>query len=736
MAFKGLKEPIRLKHDTIHDLCTIFSAFLVLKNRTLLEINKFALTSISIITYSVVPAMTNPLLQNTSLPQFSKIKPEHIKPAVEEAIAHCKKTIVEVLANNTEFTWANLVTPIDEVDDVLGKLWSPVSHMNSVVNSDELREAYESCLPLLSEYGTFVGQHAGLFAAYQQLSTSDAFKALNTAQQKVINNALRDFKLSGIALNEQAKKRYGAISTRLSELSSTFGNNILDATQAFSVNITDEAELAGLPDSAKEAAKALAEAQEKSGWLFTLDIPSYLPVMIYCDNQALREKMYRAYVTRASELGPNAGEYDNSPIMAELLSLRHELSKLLGFDSFADKSLATKMANNTAEVLGFLEDLAVKSKVQGKQDLVEVTAFAQENFGQSDLQAWDLPYYSEKLKQERYAISDEELRPYFPESKVVAGLFEVVHRLFGLNISERNDVDTWHKDVKFFDVFDSKQQLRGSFYLDLYARAKKRGGAWMDDCVGRRELANGNIQYPVAYLTCNFNGPVGDKPALFTHDEVVTLFHEFGHGIHHMLTQINAAGVSGINGVPWDAVELPSQFLENWCWQPEALGFISGHYQTGAALPQDMLDKMLAAKNFQSAMQMLRQIEFSLFDFKMHAQYSPEKGDEIQQVLNQVRQDYAVIKAPEFNRFQHSFGHIFGGGYAAGYYSYKWAEVLSSDAFSRFEDEGIFSQSVGHDFLTNVLEMGGSKEPSELFKAFRGREPSIDALLRHSGITG
>ena len=680
--------------------------------------------------------MTNPLLQPTSLPQFSKIQPEHIKPAVEQAIEQCKTKIAEVLTNNTEFTWTNLVAPIDEVDDVLGKLWSPISHMNSVVSSDKLRDAYESCLPLLSEYGTFVGQHAGLFAAYQQLSESDAFKKLNTAQQKVINNALRDFKLSGIALNEEDKKRYGEISTRLSELSSTFGNNILDATQAFSVNITDEAELAGLPESAKEAAQALAQAQEKSGWLFTLDIPSYLPVMIYCDNQALREKMYRAYVTRASEIGPSAGEYDNSPIMAELLSLRHELSNLLGFESFADKSLATKMANNTAEVLGFLEDLAVKSKAQGEQDLVEVTAFAKQNFDQSNLQAWDLPYYSEKLKQDRYAISDEELRPYFPENKVVAGLFEVVHRLFGLQISERKDVDTWHKDVKFFDVLDSNQQLRGSFYLDLYARSKKRGGAWMDDCVGRRELANGDIQYPVAYLTCNFNGPVGDKPALFTHDEVVTLFHEFGHGIHHMLTQINAAGVSGINGVPWDAVELPSQFLENWCWQPEALAFISGHYQTNEPLPQDMLDKMLAAKNFQSAMQMIRQLEFSLFDFKMHAQYSPKNGDEIQQVLNQVREDYAVIKAPEFNRFQHSFGHIFGGGYAAGYYSYKWAEVLSSDAFSRFEEEGIFNQSVGHDFLTNVLEMGGSNEPSELFKAFRGREPQIDALLRHSGITG
>ena len=629
-----------------------------------------------------------------------------------------------------------MVTPIDEVDDVLGKLWSPISHMNSVVNSDELRDAYESCLPLLSEYGTFVGQHAGLFAAYQQLSASDEFSQLNTAQQKVITNALRDFKLSGIALNSQDQKRYGEISARLSELSSTFGNNILDATHAFNVNITDEKELSGLPASAKEAAKALAEAQEKSGWLFTLDIPSYLPVMTYCDNQALREKMYRAYVTRASEIGPNAGEYDNSPIMSELLALRHELANLLGFDSFAEKSLATKMANNSNEVIGFLEDLAVKSKAQGEQDLVEVTAFAKQNFAQSDLQAWDLPYYSEKLKQERYAISDEELRPYFPESKVVAGLFEVVHRLFGLTISERKDVDTWHKDVKFFDVLDKNQQLRGSFYFDLYARAHKRGGAWMDDCVGRRELANGDIQYPVAYLTCNFNGPVGDKPALFTHDEVVTLFHEFGHGIHHMLTQINAAGVSGINGVPWDAVELPSQFLENWCWQPEALAFISGHYQTDESLPQDMLDKMLAAKNFQSAMQMIRQLEFSLFDFKMHAQYSPEKGDEIQQVLNQVRDDYAVFKAPEFNRFQHSFGHIFGGGYAAGYYSYKWAEVLSADAFSRFEEEGIFNQTVGHDFLSNVLEMGGSKEPSELFKAFRGREPSIDALLRHSGITG
>ncbi|MGB1198598.1 MAG: oligopeptidase A [Thalassotalea sp.] len=680
--------------------------------------------------------MNNPLLSNSALPEFSKIKPEHVKPAVEQAIAKCKQVIEQVLDNTSGFTWANLVMPLDEADDTLGKLWSPVSHMNSVVNSDELRDAYESCLPVLSEYSTFVGQHQALFLAYQQLADSDEYQTLDEAQQKVIDNALRDFKLSGIALNNEDKKRYGEIATRLSELSSSFGNHLLDATHAYQVNITDESDLAGLPDSAKEAAFALAKEQEKEGWLFTLDIPSYLPVMMYSENQSLREQLYKGYVTRASDQGPNAGEFDNSNTMVELLTLRHELSQLLGFSSFAEKSLATKMANTTDEVIGFLEDLAVKSKAQGQKDLDEVKAFAKSEFNQVDLQPWDLPFYSEKLKQSRYAISDEELRPYFPEDKVVNGLFSVVNRLFGLSVKEVEGVDTWHSDVKFYQVFDKNNALRGSFYLDLYARAKKRGGAWMDDCVGRRQTENGDIQYPVAYLTCNFNGPVGDKPALFTHDEVITLFHEFGHGIHHMLTQINASGVSGIDGVPWDAVELPSQFLENWCWQPEALAFISGHYQTNEPLPKAMLDKMLAAKNFQSAMQMLRQLEFSLFDFKMHQHFEPKANndDYIQQVLDQVRTQYAVVKTAEFNRFQHSFGHIFGGGYAAGYYSYKWAEVLSADAFSRFEEEGVFNEAVGHDFLINVLEKGGSKEPSELFKAFRGRAPSIEALLRHSGI--
>tara|TARA_R110001583_G_scaffold12410_9_gene55181 strand:+ start:818 stop:3037 length:2220 start_codon:yes stop_codon:yes gene_type:complete len=700
-----------------------------------------------------MPTMTNPLLPQTvktlALPAFSKIKPEHIKHAVEQAIANCKGIIEKVLSTNDCFTWENLVTPIDEVDDVLSKLWSPVSHMNSVVSSDELREAYESCLPLLSEYGTFVGQHQGLYQAYKSLKDGELFDKLDTAQQKVITNALRDFKLSGIALNDEDKKRYGEIVSRLSDLSSSYSNNVLDATHAFTVNITDEKKLAGLPQSALAAAKALAKSKAQTGYLFTLDFPSYLPVMTYCDNRDLREQMYSAFVTRASDQGPNAGEFDNSAIMDETLALRHELANLLGFKNYGEKSLATKMANSSEEVMNFLQGLAVKSKHQGEQDIKKLKDFVMSEYSQTfankksnkesnkALQAWDLAYYSEKLKHNRYAISDEELRPYFPKDRVVNGLFDVVHKLFGLNIKARTNVDTWHKDVAFYDVFDSAGELRGSFYLDLYARAKKRGGAWMDECVGRHQLPNGMIQYPVAYLTCNFNGPLGDTPALFTHDEVVTLFHEFGHGLHHMLTQINVSAVSGINGVPWDAVELPSQFLENWCWQPQALAFISGHFETGEPLPQAMLDKMLAAKNFQSAMQMLRQLEFSIFDFTMHANYNPDAENNnlyIQQALNQVRDQYSVVKAPDFNRFQHGFSHIFAGGYAAGYYSYKWAEVLSADAFGLFEEQGVFNTDTGHAFLTNILEKGGSEEPSELFKAFRGRAPEIEALLRHSGI--
>ncbi|KII78696.1 oligopeptidase A [Vibrio renipiscarius] len=679
--------------------------------------------------------MSNPLLTFTDLPPFSQIQPEHIKPAVEQAISDCRDKIEQVLAGNTEPTWENLIAPIEEVDDRLSRIWSPVSHMNSVMNSEALREAYESCLPLLSEYGTWVGQHKGLFEAYKAIKASEAFAGLNQAEQKTITDALRDFELSGIGLPVEEQRRYGEISKRMSEIGSQFSNNVLDATMGWSKHVTDVSELAGMPESALAAAQAAAQAKELEGYLLTLDIPSYLPVMTYCDNQALRQELYEAYVTRASDRGPNAGKWDNSEIIAEKLKLRHEIARMLGFATYSEKSLATKMAENPQQVLGFLNDLATKAKPQGEREVEELRQFAKSECGVEDLNLWDIAYYSEKQKQNLFQISDEELRPYFPEQKAVSGLFEVLNRVFGMQVTERQGVDTWHESVRFFDIFDSEGTLRGSFYLDLYAREHKRGGAWMDDCRGRRMTLSGDLQTPVAYLTCNFNRPVGDKPALFTHDEVVTLFHEFGHGIHHMLTQVSTGAVSGINGVPWDAVELPSQFLENWCWEEEALAFISGHYQTGEPLPKEMLDKMLAAKNFQSAMFILRQLEFGLFDFTLHAEYDPEVGPRVLETLAAVKAKVAVLPSLEWNRFSHSFSHIFAGGYSAGYYSYLWAEVLSADAFSRFEEEGIFNPETGKSFLNNILEMGGSEEPMELFKRFRGREPEIDALLRHAGIT-
>lgn len=678
--------------------------------------------------------MTNPLLTMDSLPPFSQIQPDQVQPAVTQAIADCKQKISDVLAQREPHTWDSLIAPLEEVNDRLSRIWSPVSHLNSVLNSEALREAHDACLPLLSEFQTYVGQHEGLYQAYLALSESDDFPLLSAAQRKEIQNTLRDFRLSGIGLPAEAQQRYGEIQARLSELASRFSNNVLDATQGWSKLVTDEAELAGLPASAQAAARQLAELKGKEGWLFTLDIPSYLPVMMYADNRALRAELYEAFTTRASDQGPNAGKWDNSAIMTELLTLRRELAQLLGFANYAELSLATKMADKPEQVVNFLTDLARRSLSQGKAELEEIRAFASEQHGQSELAAWDIPYYAEKLKQHKFSISDEQLRPYFPASKVVKGLFEVVKRVFGMKVRERLGIDTWHPDVRFYDIFDAEDELRGSFYLDLYAREHKQGGAWMDVCLGRRYRQDGSLQKPVAYLTCNFNGPVDGKPALFTHNEVVTLFHEFGHGIHHMLTRIDVAGVAGINGVAWDAVELPSQFLENWCWESEALAFISGHHETGEPLPADLLEKMLTARNFQAAMQMLRQLEFALFDFRLHQEFDPTNVDQITALLDEVRREVAVMTPPAFNRFQHSFSHIFAGGYAAGYYSYKWAEVLSADAFSRFEEEGIFNPVTGHSFLKNILEKGGSKEPMELFRAFRGREPQVDALLRHSGI--
>ena len=668
--------------------------------------------------------------QQHSLPNFSTIQAKDIKAAVEQLIME-SKTFIDQLVSSDTVSYNELVIALEQQDDKLNRLWSPISHMNSVVSSDELREAHDACLPLLSEYGTWVGQHKGLYNAFKTLRLSDEFNALITAQKTNIDNTLRDFTLSGVALSECNKQKYAQLQSRLSELSSQFSNNVLDATMGWTKLVTDEAALSGLPESAIAAAAQAAERKAQKGWLFTLDIPSYLPVMMYADDRSLRQEMYTAFTTRASDQGPNALKYDNSAIIEETLALRQQVALLLDFDSYAERSLATKMADSPQQVIAFLEDLAVRSKTQAEQDLTDVRSFAKQLDGADDLQAWDLTYYSEKLKQQRYSISDEELRPYFPESKVVSGLFAVVSKLYGLTISPRDDVDRWHKDVSFYDILDRDGNLRGSFYLDLYAREGKRGGAWMDECRVRRTIGN-TIQSPVAYLTCNFNGPVGDKPALFTHDEVVTLFHEFGHGIHHMLTKVDVAGVSGINGVAWDAVELPSQFLENWCWQEQALAIISGHYQTGEPLPKALLDKMLAARNYQSAMQMVRQIEFSLFDMAIHQ--NNQQPVDVQSILNDVRDKVSVVLPPLFNRFQHGFSHIFAGGYAAGYYSYKWAEVLSSDAFSRFEEEGIFNSQTGADFLHHILEQGGSQPPLELFKLFRGREPSVDALLRHSGI--
>ncbi|TNI24633.1 oligopeptidase A [Aeromonas veronii] len=678
--------------------------------------------------------MNNPLLTMDSLPPFSQIKPEQVQPAVIQAIADCKQKISDVLAQRDPHTWDSLIAPLEEVNDRLSRIWSPVSHLNSVLNSEALREAHDACLPLLSEFQTYVGQHEGLYQAYLALSQSDDFPLLSGAQRKEIQNTLRDFRLSGIGLPAEAQQRYGEIQARLSELASRFSNNVLDATQGWHKLVADEAELAGLPDSVRAAARQMAELKGKEGWLFTLDIPSYLPVMMYADNRELRAEMYEAFTTRASDQGPNAGKWDNSAIMSELLTLRRELAQLLGFANYAELSLATKMADKTEQVVSFLTDLAAKSLPQGKAELEEIRAFAAEQHGQTELAAWDLAYYAEKLKQHKFSISDEQLRPYFPASKVVKGLFEVVKRVFGMKVRERLGIDTWHPDVRFYDIFDADDELRGSFYLDLHAREHKQGGAWMDVCLGRRYRQDGSLQKPVAYLTCNFNGPVDGKPALFTHNEVVTLFHEFGHGIHHMLTRIDVAGVAGINGVAWDAVELPSQFLENWCWESEALAFISGHYETGEPLPADLLEKMLTARNFQAAMQMLRQLEFALFDFRLHQEFDPANPAQLPALLDEVRSQVAVMTPPAFNRFQHSFSHIFAGGYAAGYYSYKWAEVLSADAFSRFEEEGIFNPATGQSFLKNILEKGGSKEPMELFRSFRGREPKVDALLRHSGI--
>lgn len=677
--------------------------------------------------------MSNPLLHPYDLPPFAAIRAEQVKSAIEQILADNRQALEALLDNPpAQWSWATLVQPLDEMGERLSRAWSPVSHLNAVMNSPELREAYDSCLPLLSQYFTELGQNQRLYQAYQQLAEGPAFATLDKAQQTIVQHALRDFRLSGIALPAEQQQRYGELQMRLSELASRFSNQLLDATQAWSKSFTDAAALDGLPESALAQARDAAQARGEDGWLVTLDFPSYYAVMTYAHDRALRQELYTAYCTRASDQGPQAGQFDNGPLIDETLQLRQELASLLGFASYAELSLATKMAETPEQVLQFLRDLARRSRPHAEQDLAELRAFAAER-GCTDLQSWDVGYFSEQLRQHRYAISQEELRPYFPVDTVINGMFAIVQRLYGIELREVQAFERWHADARLFEVFEQGQRI-GRFFLDLYARSHKRGGAWMDGCRDRRRLPDGQLQQPIAYLVGNFTPASGGKPALLTHDEVTTLFHEFGHGLHHLLTRVDYPAASGINGVAWDAVELPSQFMENWCWEPEGLALISGHYQTGEPLPQALLDKMLAARNFQSGLGMLRQVEFSLFDFELHAGCHP--GQSVQQVLDAVRAQTSVFPPPAFNRFQNGFSHIFAGGYAAGYYSYKWAEVLSADAFSRFEEEGVLNPQTGRAFRDSVLAQGGSREPMALFVEFRGREPSIEPLLRHSGLLG
>ncbi len=677
----------------------------------------------------------NPLLEEGLLPDFAAIRPEHVEPAIDTRLAACRDGLEQLLAAaQGHYTWDNLVAPLEALNDALEHSWAPVRHLNSVMGGGELREVYNRCRERISDYWSALGQHAGLCAAYQALRNGPEYARLEKAQRRTVENALRDFRLSGIDLPPEQQAEFRDYEQRLSRLTAQFSDNLLDATDNGQVWVEAEAQLAGIPEGHKARfAQAASEAGREGAWRIGLDGPSYIAVLTYADDRALREAFYAAYVTRASDQGPDAGRWDNSAVMEEILAVRHAQARLLGFNDYAELSLATKMAERPEQVIDFLLDLARRSRPLAEQDLAAVTAYARAQDGLTTLEAWDQPYYSEKLRQATHAISQEELRPWFPAERVVRGLFATIERLFGMRFDAQQGFSHWHPDVRLYQVSDRDNIVRGYAYLDLYARSGKRGGAWMDDCRVRRRVGN-SVQLPVAFITCNFAPAAPGEVAQLTHDEVQTLFHEFGHGIHHLFTQQEVAAVSGINGVEWDAVELPSQFLENWCFEREALDLISGHVETGEALPDALFERMTAARNFQSAMQMLRQIEFALFDFRLHRDYDPQQGGRVQETLDAVREEVAVVRPPAYNRFQHGFSHIFSGGYAAGYYSYKWAEVLSADAFSRFEEEGIFNPQTGQDFLTAILERGGSEAPMQLFVEFRGREPNIDALLRHSGI--
>jgi oligopeptidase A len=674
----------------------------------------------------------NPLLDFSGLPRFADFDPALVAPAVEQLLAENRTLVERVCAPGIPATWRDFVQPLEDANERLHRAWGVVGHLNAVMNSPELREAYNASLPRVTQYYTELGQHEGLHAKFKALRAAPEFGTLTPAQKKIVENELRDFRLGGAELPAADKARFKEVNERMSQISSRFSDNLLDATNAFERIVTDPGEVSGIPQDVLATARDLAQVDGKSGWKFTLHAPSYLPVMQYADHRALREQMYRAYVTRASEFGKP--EWDNTPLIAEIVQLRGEQARLLGFSSYAEYSLEPKMAESPRQVLDFLDELATRAKSYAERDLEEVAQFARTELGLAKLEAWDLGYASEKLRAKRYSFSDQEVKQYFPETRVLPGMFRLVETLYGISI-EQTATPTWHPDVRFYSIRDRSGSLIGQFYVDLYARPSKRGGAWMDEAVTRR-AREGRVQTPVAYLNCNFSAPVGGKPALFTHEEVNTLFHEFGHGLHHLLTRVDYLGVSGINGVEWDAVELPSQFMENFCWEWDVLAPMTGHVDSGGSLPRALFDKMLAAKNFQVGMQTVRQIEFALFDLRLHHDFDPRSARTALDLLGEVRRRVAVMLPPDYNRFPNNFSHIFAGGYAAGYYSYKWAEVLSADAYSLFEENGVLDPGTGQRFRDEILGVGGSRPALESFIAFRGREPKIDALLRHNGMMG
>ncbi len=671
----------------------------------------------------------NPLLHISGLPKFEEVKAEHVSPAIEHLLNEARMTVETLVADTSPVNWENFAAKLEDMEEKMGRAWSQVGHMNAVVNSPELREAYNDNLSKLTDFYADLGQDERLYAKFRALRASKQFDSLTASQKKIVENELRDFRLGGAELPDDKKARFKEIQEELSKLSSKFEENVLDNTNDYALYVEDEATLKGIPEDVLQAAAEAANTDSKTGWKFTLHFPSYLPVLQYAEHRPLRETLYRAYATRASEV--SKPEWDNTPLISQILKLRLESAQLLGFANYAELSVATKMAKSAGEVNDFLQDLAEKAKPYALKDKAELEDYAVK-LGITDMQAWDVAYVSEKLREDKYAFSDLEVKQYFPESKVLTGLFKVVETIFGVHVN-KSHASLWHEDASFYDIKDHTGHLIGQFYLDLYARNNKRGGAWMDEAITRRKVGN-SLTTPVAFLTCNFSAPVGGKPALFTHDEVLTMFHEFGHGLHHMLTQVDDYGVSGIKGVEWDAVELPSQFMENFCWEWDVLRHMTAHVETGEQLPRALFDKMVAAKNFQAGMQTVRQIEFSLFDIRLHSELDPYGSKTALDLIEEVRDEVAVVRPPKWNRFPNNFTHIFSGGYAAGYYSYKWAEVLSADAYSMFEEDGVLSRETGQRYWQEILAQGGSRPALESFTAFRGRAPSIDALLRHNGM--